>query len=88
MSFPFSRRAALVLLTPGCGTLPAVACAPVDMVEISQDFRSAARTLTESQRGMVLRSAAALATRDRPASGAERAVIFKLAQAFDLPSPV
>lgn len=72
MFFPFSLRAALVLLTLGCGTLPAVACAPVDMVEISRDFRSAV----------------ALATRDRPASEAEHAVIFKLAQAFGLPSPV
>lgn len=72
MSFPFSLRAALVLLTLGCGTLPAVACGPVDMDGISQDFRSSA----------------ALATRDRPASGAERAVIFNLAQAFGLPSPV
>lgn len=44
--------------------------------------------MTESQRGMVLRSAAALATRDRPASEAERAATRKMAQAFGLPSPV
>lgn len=70
---------------PAC--VPA-ACVPVNLVEIGQDFRSAARGLSESQRGMVLRSAAALATCDKPASEAERAVISRMAQAFGLPSPV
>lgn len=70
---------------PAC--IPA-ACAPVNMVEIAQDFRSAARRLSAPQRSMVLRSAVSLATRNRPASDAERAVIFKLAQEFGLPSPV